>query len=99
MEVSGVGKVAANEPATIAASPTPVPDLVESTAPTPTREAVSGEQVASPSPVLETTSVSMESQIAPPTSVVRNVAIGSVVVIVVLIGFIVRQFVASRPGK
>jgi hypothetical protein len=99
LEAPSVGKVAANEPAAIEASPTPVPNLVESAAPTPISTAVPREQLTSPSPVLEPAPVSTESQIAPPTSVVRNVAIGSVVVIAALIGFIIRQFVTSRRGE
>ena len=97
-EVPVETKVAANQPAVIAASPTSGEILVEKAAPTPTTSTVASEQVASPSPVLEPAAVSTESQIAPPTSVVRNVAIGSVIVTVVLIGIIFRQFARLKRG-
>ena len=77
-------------PASQAAAPTPTSATESSTpAPTPQQAAVTP---TIPGPAI----VSTDSQIPPPTSVVRNVAIGSVVVIIVLIGFMVHQVISSR---
>ena len=94
--------------AALAVSPTPAAESRTSTpasqaaAPTPT----STSESSTPAPTLEQAAVtptipgpaivSTDSQIPPPTSVVRNVAIGTVVVIIVLIGFVVHQVISSR---
>ena len=92
-------------------SPTPTPNSAESRASTPASQAAAPTPTstgASPTPASARAKVavtptipgpaivSTDSQIPPPTSVVRNVAIGSVVVIIVLIGFMVHQVVSSR---
>lgn len=100
-------------PTDTATSPTPAKDSTESTTSTPASQAAVPTQTSTseastpvtPEPVATTPTipgpaiVSTDSQIPPPTSVVRNVAIGSTMVIIVLIGFIVYQVLSSRSKR
>ena len=80
-------------PASQAAAPTPTSISEQFTsAPTPEQAEMTP---TIPGPAI----VSTDSQIPPPTSVVRNVAIGSVVVIIILIGFVVHQVLSSRSRR
>lgn len=78
----------------------PARNLAENGQLTPTSKLASHENVISLSTrLLGTTVTAAVSQIAPPPSLVRKVAMGSVVVIAILVGFVIWQFLTSKHPK